>query len=64
LQPAVADACQAYVEAQEAFLRDPGDATKGDYEAAKEALVKARRDQRIAERRLGFEVFTDNTQEG
>lgn len=48
LPPAVADACATYVEAQEAFLRNPGDGTRGDYEAAKEALVDARREDRAA----------------
>lgn len=64
LNPGIAAACEAYVEAQQAYLGNPGDGTRGDYEAAKEALVLARREERIAQRRPGSEVFTNNTQEG
>jgi hypothetical protein len=64
LHPDVADACQAFIDAQQAYLEDPGDGTRSDYQAAQERLVLARRERRIAEGRPGSEVFTDNSQEG
>jgi hypothetical protein len=42
----IADATRDYVQAQEAYLRDPGDGTAGDYRAAAEALVAARQAHR------------------
>ena len=63
LQPAVADACQAYVEAQKAYLEDPGDGTRSEYEAAKQALVDARRADRAA-RGITDNGADVNTQEG
>lgn len=38
----IADATRLYVEAQEAFLRNPGDATQAEYQAAAENLAAAR----------------------
>jgi hypothetical protein len=42
----IADATKAYIEAQEAYLKDPGDATKADYSEATSALVAARQAHR------------------
>jgi hypothetical protein len=42
LPEAVADATEAYVTAQAAYLADPGAGTKTGYEAARDALVAAR----------------------
>jgi hypothetical protein len=49
----IADATKAYVRAQEAYLRDPGDATLADYQEATDDLVAARRAHR---RRRGGEM--------
>jgi hypothetical protein len=43
----IADATNAYVEAQAAYLADAGDGTRAAYSAAKEALVAARRAHRV-----------------
>lgn len=43
----IADATQAYVAAQEAYLRDPGDATKADYVRARDRLQQARAAHRV-----------------
>lgn len=43
----IADATRDYVEAQEAFLRDPGDGTRAAYDATRDALVAARRAHRV-----------------
>jgi hypothetical protein len=61
LPGAIAAACETYVAAQKAYLEDPGDGTRSEYEAAKEALVQARREQRIAEGRPGSETFAQVT---
>lgn len=42
----IADRSKAYVEAQEAYLRDPGDATRAAYESARDRLVAARQEHR------------------
>jgi hypothetical protein len=51
----IADASGAYIEAQAAYLRDPGEDTRAGYEAARDALVAARLDHRI-NRGNGFTV--------
>lgn len=43
----IADASKVYIEAQAAYLKDPGDATRGEYEAAKADLVFARQAHRV-----------------
>ena len=43
----IADATNAYVAAQSAYLESPGDATREEYEAAKADLVFARQAHRI-----------------
>jgi hypothetical protein len=43
-----------YVEAQATYLADPGDGTKGAYEAARDELVAARQDHRLEQRRPGW----------
>ena len=42
----IADASAAYVEAQAAYLKDPGDGTLANYREAADDLVAARRAQR------------------
>lgn len=42
----IANASGSYIAAQAAYLRDPGDATRADYESAKSDLVAARRAHR------------------
>lgn len=42
----IADASQAYVQAQESYLGDPGDATLATYQEAADDLVAARRAHR------------------
>jgi hypothetical protein len=56
----VADASAAYIEAQAAYLRDPGDATLADYQEATDDLVAARR---VHRRRRGGAMFVSG-QEG
>lgn len=43
----IADATNAYVNAQAAYLADAGDGTRAAYSAAKEALVAARQAHRV-----------------
>lgn len=42
----IVDASQAYIEAQQAYLKDPGDATLAAYQEATDDLVSARRAHR------------------
>ena len=46
LTRAIADATNAYIEAQAAYLRDPGDATRADYRDAAAKLQAARAEHR------------------
>ena len=46
MSPRIADATQAYVQAQESYLSDPGDATLAAYQEAADDLVAARRAHR------------------
>jgi hypothetical protein len=46
LPEAVADATEAYVAAQAAYLAAPGAGTKADYEAIRDALVAVRQEHR------------------
>lgn len=50
----LAHATNRYVEAQAAYIGDPGDGTRADYEAARDELAAARRDHRRG--RPGFTV--------
>ena len=43
----IADASQRYIEAQQAYLADPGDGTRAGYESAKSALAAARQAHRV-----------------
>jgi hypothetical protein len=52
---AIADASRDYVEAQAAYLTDPGEDTKAAYDVAKSLLVEAR--QRHRRERDGFAVI-------
>lgn len=52
----VARACEDFVNAQEAFVSNRSQSNKNAYRAASDALVLARRGQRVAERRLGMEI--------
>lgn len=45
---AIADASRDYIDAQAAMLRDPGDSTRSEYEAARDRLGAARLDHRQA----------------
>jgi hypothetical protein len=42
----IADASRDYIGAQEAYLRDPGNATRAEYERCKELLIAARQEHR------------------
>lgn len=42
----IADASAAYIDAQETYLGDPGDATLAEYQSAAEDLVAARKTHR------------------
>lgn len=42
----IADATKRYIDAQSAYLTDPGDGTRADYDASKDALQKARAQHR------------------
>lgn len=42
----IADATRDYIDAQAAYLTDPGDGTRSDYEHAKQALAEARAEHR------------------
>jgi hypothetical protein len=46
MSPRIADASRDYIAAQEAYLRDPGDATLAAYQEATDDLVAARRSHR------------------
>lgn len=52
LSQEIADATKRYIDAQQAYLTDPGDGTRADYDAAKDALQKARAQHR-AQRPIG-----------
>lgn len=43
----IADATKVYIDAQAAYLADPGDGTLSAYRAAKDALAAARRAHRV-----------------
>lgn len=43
----IADASKDYIAAQAAYLKNPGDATREEYEAAKADLVFARQSHRV-----------------
>lgn len=51
----IANATQEYIDAQAAFLEDPNEDTKGEYDAARDRLQAARLDHR-ANRGEGFTV--------
>lgn len=42
----IARATAAYVEAQEAYVRNPGDGTRAEYEATRDELIEARQAHR------------------
>lgn len=46
ISPEIADATRDYIDAQAAYLEDPGDATRAEYEQAKQGLQAARQAHR------------------
>jgi hypothetical protein len=46
----IADASRDYIDAQAAYLRDPGDATRGAYHDARDRLITARQAHRANRR--------------
>jgi hypothetical protein len=55
MTPEIADASQAYIDAQAAYLESPGDGTKQGYDVARDRLLAARLDHRT-NRGGGFTV--------
>lgn len=53
----IIDATEVYVEAQAAYVRDPGDAARADYQDAAAKLVEARRAHRA--RRAGLNIVAE-----
>jgi multidrug efflux pump subunit AcrA (membrane-fusion protein) len=60
----VAAATERYVRAQQAYLENPGDATRDDYRATAEALVSARNEHRSNQMLVGPVAATTETREG